>query len=583
MSTRLTLPTSRPTDAPSFRIFSNGSQIPGEYLVAAIIVDRSVNRLSTAEILIHDGDPAASDFPASNASEFAPSTTIRVEMGYHQDEEIVFEGVVVKQKIQFSQNESYFRLECKDVAYKLSLGRNNRYFYEQKDSEIIESILREKGLSNDVASTEFIHPEMVQYNVSDWDFILSRADANGMMIYTQEGKVVAKKPDFSQDPALELQYGATIIEMEADLDGRYQYSSVEAHAWDAANQEMINNGATNSPATSPGDLSSSTLSADTGLDTLNLYHSGQLVGQELQAWASAERQRSQMAKMRGRVRIQGFNKITPGDMIDLGGLGERFSGQAFVSGVRHEFNKYTWETEILFGISPECFARQYEDILPIKAEGLVPAMNGLHIAVVTKLEQDPQGEHRVKVRIPVIDQQSEGTWARVANLDAGNDRGFFFRPEIGDEVVIGFLNDDPRNPVILGQLHSSNKPAPFQAEDVNHEKGYVSREKLKMVFNDDKKSIFFETPGGKSILMDDDAGEIKIEDKNGNKIILNSDGITIDSASKLVLKAAQDADLEAGANATIKASAQLKASGSAGAEFSASGNTVVKGAIVQIN
>ena len=37
----------------------------------------------------------------------------------------------------------------------------------------------------------------------------------------------------------------------------------------------------------------------------------------------------------------------------------------------------------------------------------------------------------------------QGVWARVATLDAGNDRGTFFRPEVDDEVVLGFFHDDP--------------------------------------------------------------------------------------------------------------------------------------------
>ena len=75
----------------------------------------------------------------------------------------------------------------------------------------------------------------------------------------------------------------------------------------------------------------------------------------------------------------------------------------------------------------------------------------------------PDGEDRVQVRVPVINSQDDGLWARVATLDAGENRGSFFRPEIGDEVVLGFLNDDPRDPIILGMLNSSAKPAPITA------------------------------------------------------------------------------------------------------------------------
>ena len=93
-----------------------------------------------------------------------------------------------------------------------------------------------------------------------------------------------------------------------------------------------------------------------------------------------------------------------------------------------------------------------------------------------------------------MSDSEEGVWARLATLDAGDGRGTFFRPEIDDEVVVGFLDGDPRFPVVLGQCHSSAKPAPEPAKDDNHVKGYVSRSKLKLTFDDDKKVVVLETP-----------------------------------------------------------------------------------------
>jgi uncharacterized protein involved in type VI secretion and phage assembly len=158
----------------------------------------------------------------------------------------------------------------------------------------------------------------------------------------------------------------------------------------------------------------------------------------------------------------------------------------------------------------------------------------------------------------------------------------FFRPEIGDEVIVGFLNDDPRDPIILGMLNSSAKPAPLQAADKNDQKGYVSRTAMKLIFDDDKKSIDIETPGGRSILIDDDSGVIKLEDGNGNKIVLNSDGISIESAKAISLKANTDITIE-GNNVSSKAQMSFTAEGNSGLELKSSATTVLKGSLVQIN
>ena len=138
--------------------------------------------------------------------------------------------------------------------------------------------------------------------------------------------------------------------------------------------------------------------------------------------------------------------------------------------------------------------------------------------------------------MPTVDTEAEGTWARMASLDAGNERGSFFRPEIGDEVVLGFLNDDPRDAVILGMLNSSDKPAPVKAQDDNHEKGFYTRDKLKLVFNDDLKSIRFETPKGNVVQLSEEKGHIFVADENGNKVELNTDGIAMESARDITIK-----------------------------------------------
>ena len=103
-----------------------------------------------------------------------------------------------------------------------------------------------------------------------------------------------------------------------------------------------------------------------------------------------------------------------------------------------------------------------------------------------------------------------------------------------------------------------------------------------MIFNDDTKTLTIETPGERKIIMDDDGGTITIEDADGNKCVFDSSGISVESSSNINIKAGGDLNLE-GTNITIKASAQLKGEGSAGAEISSSGTAVLKGSLVQIN
>jgi uncharacterized protein involved in type VI secretion and phage assembly len=197
--------------------------------------------------------------------------------------------------------------------------------------------------------------------------------------------------------------------------------------------------------------------------------------------------------------------------------------------------------------------------------------------------EDPDGEHRVRVRMPLVSADADGAWARVASPDAGAERGFFFRPEVGDEVMLGFVNDDPRQPVILGMLHSSAKAPPYEASDDNHEKGYQSRSRIRLSFNDDTKVVTLETPAGNVLTLSEADKTVSLVDQNGNRIEMTADGIVIESAKSLELKAGTELKLESGTALGVKGGTELKMEGAAGAELSSSAITKVKGSLLQLN
>lgn len=583
MSEERSIPTSAPADRPSFKILVDGSQISGEYQVQGILINRSFNRIASAEILILDGDPASEDFKASNAAEFAPGREVEIQAGYHSVEESVFKGIIIRHGLQVHQNKpAVLVVECRDKAVALTVGRKSKYYYDSTDADIIETIASERGLDTDVEATDTTHAQMVQFYASDWDFVLARAEANGKLIATQDGTLTVRAPAPSGAPVITLTFGGNMMEFEAQMDARHQYSSVSSYAWNAADQEMLRLEGTDSGATTPGNISSGDLSNVISLDEYQLKHSGQLADDELQAWADGQMLKSGYSKSCGRVRVQGFSSLRLGDLFALAGVGERFNGNAMTTGLRHEINSKNWETHIMFGLSPEFFGSVQRDMNAAPANGLLPAINGLQIGLVTALEGDPDGEDRIQVRIPMIDPGEQGTWARIARLDGGDNRGSIFLPDIGDEVILGFLDDDPRNPIVLGMLNSSAKPSPIPASDDNHEKGFVTRSKMKLSFNDDLVCMILETPNGNRLLLSDDDGGLSLQDENDNRIILSSDGIVIESAADLKLVASGDIKLE-GANIESAASAEFKAEGASGAEFSSGGNTVVKGTMVQIN
>lgn len=582
MSNERTIPRTGPADVVTTSIRINGEELEQAVQLLGILVHKEVNKIAYARLFIRDGEPALADFPLSNGDAFLPGNEIEVYAGYRSLNERLFKGVITRQGVSARQDAPpTLEVECRDAAFRMTRNRKSKFFHDMKDSDVFEGIIRDHALEGDINSTGTTHRRLVQYNSTDWDFMVSRAEVNMMVVLVNDGQVAVNTPDLSPEEVLNLTYGATLLEFETLMDARDQYGTLKSLAWDPAAQEVIETEAAEPALEEAGNLPASSLAEVNGQDETRQVHAGEVAREELQSWSDSALLRSRLARIRARVSFQGYAAVQPGDIIRLNGLGDRFNGKAYVSSVRHDIHEGRWVTHVQTGMDKRRFSLE-EDVVAPPAAGMLPALHGLQIGVVTEIADDPEGEHRVRLRMPVLDTTDDGIWARVATPDAGDNRGTFFRPEIGDEVIVGFLNDDPRNPIILGMMNSSAKPPAFTASSDNPEKGYVSREGLKMVFNDNDKSITLETPGGNKVVLDDASQGITIEDQNGNKIEMGPTGISIESALSLNLKAGTDIKLE-GVNITISPSASLGMSANGSLEVSSSGPVTIRGAIVQIN
>ncbi|MDP3913784.1 MAG: type VI secretion system tip protein VgrG [Bacteroidota bacterium] len=577
------IPTTRPASVVTSVIKIEGNEIARTFQVDSITVTKEVNRIPWAKVILLDGEASSENFQASNDALFIPGKKIEIKCGYQSDNNTIFKGIIIKMSIKIrAGGASLLVLECRDETVKMTIGRKSKYFLAIKDSDIISQITSTySGFSTTVEATSVTHKEVVQYDCTDWDFVVARAEANGKFCFPDDGQLNVKAPQLTQSAVLSLLYGATILELDAEIDARHQLKNITSKSWSYADQQIVETEATDPSVALNGNLTSPDLAKVIGLDKFILNHGGKVEENELQAWGDALLLKRQLAKVRGRVKCKGVHTVKPGMIIELGGVGDRFNGKAFVSAVQHFVAAGDWQLNIQFGVDPEWFT-ETNDLNDKPSAGLLAAVHGLQTGIVTQLESDPDGENRIKVRMPIISSSDDGIWARISTLDAGKERGSFFLPEIGDEVIVGFINDDPRDAVVLGMVHSSKLPAPLTAEDTNHKKGFTTRSKMKMIFDDEKKSYTLETPAGKKIIVDEDAGEIKIMDENDNKLVMDSNGILIQSNGKIEIKATQDLKME-GLNIEMKAQAKFAAEASAAAEVKASGSLTLKGATVMIN
>jgi uncharacterized protein involved in type VI secretion and phage assembly len=132
---------------------------------------------------------------------------------------------------------------------------------------------------------------------------------------------------------------------------------------------------------------------------------------------------------------------------------------------------------------------------------------------------DPDQQGRVRVRLPWSpDNSGNGyeVWARLAVLMAGNNRGTWFIPDAGDEVLVMFEAGDPRRPYVIGALWNGRDAPPETMDGAgnNYHKTIVSRRNIRITLDDTEgqETVTIQTPGGQQVVLKDGPGSVEISD-----------------------------------------------------------------------
>ena len=545
-------------------------------------------------------DPAESDIPSIDGTTFIPGTPITISIAYDDNAEVsIFTGLIVQQGLELNEyNPLKLNLLCKHSLVTTTYNRKEEEFHDKTDSKIIQTIFSDNGVSATVDSTTISYEVLLQKLATDWDFVRSRAEFNGFLITMDGTSVKVGKPVFTSASVLRVAYGSSIISFKGEVSAERQPPTLDASGWDIKTMALIKSDAAEPSLNSQGNLTPKTLSSKLSQKKLSLLSNTLMTTADLKAWADSSLLKLRLAAIRGEVSYTGNSVVKTGDIITLEGVGGKFNGSAYVTAVTHKIStSESWVTSVQFGLDDQ-FVHEKINLNYPAATGQLPSISGLQIGKVKQLSKDPQSLNRILVLLQTNATTKTGFWARYANFYATSAAGAGFLPEVDDEVVVGFLENDPRNPVILGSLYGKNAPAIVPADDKNYIKQILTKAKLQINFDDENKIITIATPGKNSITFDDKEKQISIKDQNSNTIVMSSTGIAftsdkdikltakgsivLDATSKLTLTAKQDASIE-GLNVKIEAKAALTAKGTSQAEFSSGGQTVIKGALVNIN
>jgi uncharacterized protein involved in type VI secretion and phage assembly len=177
------------------------------------------------------------------------------------------------------------------------------------------------------------------------------------------------------------------------------------------------------------------------------------------------------------------------------------------------------------------------------------------IGTVASLD-DPDKLGRVRVKLPYLKNELSD-WARLVSLMAGGGRGTFFRPEVGDEVLVAFEHGDPRRPYVLGALWSSQDqpPADDGRQTQNNWRQIRSRSGHVIKLDDTKgaeRIELIDKDGDRKVVIDSAGKKIQVVCQSGDVEVTAPSGSVTVNAQSITLKASSSIDVQAGSTLTLK-------------------------------
>ena len=200
------------------KLFLNGKDVTEQYSVINAKIYRACNKIDKATISISADIIDNSQFEIPDNKIFNPGTELKFQAGPTDKVSTLFEGCVTTHQLKInSEQQTLFVLECRGFAYPATFGRKNNVYENSKDDAVIKKILGQYGLSAKVDSTGIEIPQLVQYYCTDWDFVLTRAQNNGLVVITDGKQVKVCKPNVSASPVLTITYGDNLIAFDGSI------------------------------------------------------------------------------------------------------------------------------------------------------------------------------------------------------------------------------------------------------------------------------------------------------------------------------------------------------------------------------
>jgi phage protein D/phage baseplate assembly protein gpV len=448
----------------------------------------------------------------------------------------LFKGQIVSLEMNFGAGGVELLVRGFDRSHVLIRSRKVRTFQNQTSSDIVEKIVKEAGFQAECDASGDPHEFMQQDNETDWDFIWRLAERVGFEFVVSDQKAHFRKQ--AADDPVALQWPQTLRSFSPRVTATQQVQEVTLSVLDPKTKQTLQ-----SSASSPNQIARIGVDRTTiasAFDGGEVHIATEPVKSQSEGDALAQALLDKLAN--GYIAAEGVTDGNPsiraGAAVQVSGLGQRYSGTYRVAAATHVLRGgSTYETR--FANSPA-----HTLLGAVSGDrsngGGAPAFGSQLVLGLVTNNSDPENLGRVRVQYPALSQDAEGAWARVVTPSAGNERGLLMLPVVGEEVLIGFENDDTTRPYVLGSLfNGSDTPGDdlLQSEDGSF--AVLSDHKIVATSQEDMKLT--------------SKGALTIDVTN-DVTITGSQGVTV-KGQTVSVKADSDLSIEGTTSVTIKCGA----------------------------
>jgi phage protein D len=341
---------------PAFKVQIRNRVLPPDVIrdVMQVTYKDSIEEIDSFELTVNNWDAAKRAFKYSDGDLFLPGRDLELWMGYYGNPplRLMLTGKIKSLRPTFpASGQSTLAVSGLNVLDQYRTKQESHSYPQMTDSEIAQQIAKRLGTTVRIdpasAAKEPRYDYLLQKNEYDIVFLLLRARAEGYDLFVEEvaqgGRAGESRLFFGPSvnvgkASFRLRYGASLTEFQPNLDTSHQVGKVTVHAWDQERKQKITHTATRSQLTTHGvgDRGGQPAIEQSFQDREEVVAHGRVVSDQ-EARRLAAEQFEQIAKqfLTGSGSIVGLPDLRAGSVLQIDGLGDRFSGRYFVTATTH--------------------------------------------------------------------------------------------------------------------------------------------------------------------------------------------------------------------------------------------------------